>query len=237
MKNKNKTVRRVVAVICICVVLGVSASVVALGINIHILSESGKYIVSTDKAADLQTDCILVLGCGLVDEKTPSPMLADRIDKGIELYKKGASAKLLMSGDHGREGYDEVNVMKARAVNNSVPSEDVFMDHAGFSTYESMYRAKEIFGAKKILIVTQKYHLYRAVYIARSLGLDAWGCASEDIRYAGQLKRGVREAVARCKDYLFVIVKPEPSVLGEKISLVGSGNVTNDENTKNFIAA
>ena len=104
-------------------------------------------------------------------------MLRDRLDEGIALYKAGCAPKILMSGDHGSEYYNEVSVMKNYAIKQGVPSEDIFLDHAGFSTYESMYRARAIFGAEKVVIVTQKYHLTRAVYNAKNLGMDAYGVA------------------------------------------------------------
>ena len=154
-------------------------------------------------------------------------MLEDRLLQGIELYYDGASGKLLMSGDHGREGYDEVNVMKNFAVDRGVPSEDVFMDHAGFSTYESMYRARDIFKAERILIVTQDYHLHRAIYDARALGLNAYGVASNPRTYSGQEYRDLREILARNKDFVFCIFKPEPEYLGEEIPVQGNGNATN----------
>ena len=98
-----------------------------------------------------------------------------------------------MSGDHGKADYDEVNIMKKFAIDKGVESEDIFMDHAGFSTYESIYRAKEIFGAKDIAIVTQKYHLYRALYIANKLGLEAYGVNSDPRRYSGASYRELRQ--------------------------------------------
>ena len=119
--------------------------------------------------------------------------------------------------------------MKQYLIEAGVPSEDIFMDHAGFSTYESMYRARDVFQAKKILIVTQKYHLYRAVYDARALGLDAYGVASDPRSYAGQSYRNLREILARNKDFVFSIVKPEPTYLGEPIPVWGSGDLTNDK--------
>ncbi len=123
-----------------------------------------------------EAGCGLYSGAGLqgAEDGSPSLMLADRLEKGIELYESGASARLLMSGDHGRSEYDEVNTMKAFAVEQGVPSEAVFMDHAGFSTYDSIYRAKDVFQAEKIIVVSQEYHLSRALYIAERLGLDAY---------------------------------------------------------------
>lgn len=154
-------------------------------------------------------------------------MLEDRLLQGIELYKDGVSDKLLMSGDHGRKNYDEVNVMKNFAIDRGIASENVFMDHAGFSTYESMYRARDIFNAEKILIVTQDYHLYRAIYDARRLGLDAYGVASNPRIYSGQIFRDIREILARNKDFVYTIFKPEPTYLGEVIPVWGNGNDTN----------
>ncbi|MBR4018560.1 MAG: YdcF family protein, partial [Clostridia bacterium] len=109
-----------------------------------------------------------------------------------------------------------------------VPSEDVFMDHAGFSTYESIYRAKEVFLAERVLIVTQGYHLYRALYVARSLGLEAEGVAADLRPYRGQRYYDLREVLARCKDFAMCIFKPLPTYLGEAIPVSGSGDLTND---------
>ena len=132
-------------------------------------------IIKNQEYKDLSdVDCIIILGAGVWGDK-PSPMLEDRLLEGINLYKNNVSSKIIMSGDHGREDYDEVNLMKNYAIEKGIPSEDIFMDHAGFSTYETMYRAKEIFKAKKVVIVTQNYHMYRALYDAKKLGLDAYG--------------------------------------------------------------
>ena len=171
-------------------------------------------------------DCILVLGAGVRDDGTPSDMLHDRLRRGVELYHAGAAPKLLMSGDHGRVDYDEVNVMKNYAVETGIASSDVFMDHAGFSTYESLYRARDIFQAKKIIIVTQQYHLHRALYIANALGLEAYGVAANYRDYAGQFKRDIREILARNKDFLTSVIQPKPTHLGEVIPVSGDGDLT-----------
>lgn len=173
-------------------------------------------------------DCILVLGAG-VRGSTPSPMLKERLDASLTLYNKGISDKLLMSGDHGQKDYNEVGVMKEYGIVSGINSENIFMDHAGFSTYDSIYRAKEIFKAKKVVIVTQEYHLYRALYIAKSLGLEAYGFSSDTTTYSGQLKREIREILARDKDLIKSIIKPEPTYLGESLPVSGNGDITNDE--------
>ena len=155
-------------------------------------------------------------------------MLRDRLVRGVELYELGAAPKLLMSGDHGRKDYDEVNTMKAYAIGEGIPSSDVFMDHAGFSTYESMYRAKEVFAADKIIIVSQEYHLYRALYIADKLGLEAYGVAADGDNYGGQTYREIREILARVKDAVYTVFKPKPTYLGDVIPVSGNGDLTND---------
>jgi vancomycin permeability regulator SanA len=208
------------------VILAIIGAAIVLTVNIIMLTATSGRIITTEEAAALDADCILVLGAGVRDDGSPSHMLRDRIDTGLTLYEAAASPKLLMSGDHGRVEYDEVNVMRDRALDAGVPSADIFMDHAGFSTYDSLYRTRDIFGAKKIIIVTQKYHLPRALYIAKSLGLDAYGVSADLNRYYGQLGRDIREAAARAKDMLYCIIKPQPVVLGEPISLSGSGEAT-----------
>ncbi len=212
-----------VLMICVALLSGIGA----LGIDYYVVKSTEKYILAPENAGE-GYDCILVLGCG-VHGDTPSHMLEDRLLQGIELYENGASKKMLMSGDHGKENYDEVNVMKDFAVRRGVSAENIFMDHAGFSTYESMYRAKEIFTAEKILIVTQDYHLHRAIYDARAMGIEAYGVASNPRTYAGQLYRDIREILARNKDFIYCIIKPEPTYLGDEIPVQGNGNVTNDK--------
>ena len=229
MKIKKKTLRRIIAIfLCLCI-LGISAPVV---INAAVTLTTADQIIEPQDAAKIQdVDCILVLGCYVHSDGNPSDMLHDRLQRGVELYELGAAPKLLMSGDHGRTNYDEVAAMKQFAINAGIPSEHIFMDHAGFSTYESIYRAKEIFGAKKILIVTQEYHLYRAIYIANQLGLEAYGVSADYRSYTGQTGRDIREFLARVKDFVTGIFNPEPTYLGETIPIWGNGNLTNDDTT------
>lgn len=220
--------------VSLCILLGLcflGAAAVA-GINLWVTGSVNDNILSQEQAALLDdVDCVVVLGCQVRSDGSPSHMLEDRLKRSVALYQTGAAPKLLMSGDHGRQEYDEVDTMKRYAVDAGVPSADVFMDHAGFSTYETMYRAKEIFGAKKILIVTQQYHLYRALYIARELGLEAYGVSADYRRYSGQLSRDIREILARVKDFGMSIIRPEPTYLGEAIPIGGNGELTHDENS------
>jgi vancomycin permeability regulator SanA len=155
-------------------------------------------------------------------------MLRDRLDKGLALYFAGAAPKLLLSGDNGQEQYDEVNAMKQYVLDAGVPAEDIFLDHAGFSTYESMYRARDIFKAEQVIVITQKYHQYRAIYAARKLGVEAYGVSAVQKAYAGQSYREIREILARTKDFLKLVVQPEPTYLGEAIPISGSGLLSHD---------
>ena len=221
---------RIALAVCLCLaVLGAAA---VFGIDAWVRGSAAPSVLTPEQAALLEdVDCIVVLGCQVKNDGTLSHMLEDRVKRGVALYHDGAAPKLLMSGDHGRENYDEVDAMKRYAVENGVPVADVFMDHAGFSTYETVYRAKEIFGAKKVIIVTQGYHLYRALYIAEQLGLEAWGVAADYRTYSGQTARDIREVLARCKDFAMCILKLEPTYLGETIPISGSGELTHDENS------
>ena len=220
MKRKYKAVIFVV----LGIVLLIGIAVVSLSVYMVKTTEKSIFTADTFKN-DEKADCILILGAGVKDSK-PKPMLRDRLLTGIELYKSGAAEKIIMSGDHGRADYDEVNVMRAFALEQGARAEDIFLDHAGFSTYDSVYRAKHIFGADYIIIVSQKYHLYRALYIAESLGIKAAGVSADLNPYGGQLKRDIREIIARDKDFFKCIIKPEAQIMGDKIPLDGDGSIT-----------
>ena len=223
MKIK-KLIKITVTVVLVTVLLCAAA---VFGVSGYVKLSVKNRIITADEAAKLENvDCIIVLGCQVKGNGKLSLMLTDRMLTAIDLYNAGASEKLLLSGDHSEKYYNEVGAMKNYAVENGVPSEDVFMDHAGLSTYETVYRAKEIFGAKKVIIVTQKYHQYRALYIAKRLGVEAYGVACDRNSYSGQTYRDFREIFARDKDFVKCIYKPEPEYLGDKISLSDSGDLT-----------
>lgn len=220
--NMKKIIKYIIIILIVIIVI-------VLGINFYVkLSTKNQIIKNKDDSKLKDVDCIIVLGAGVWGDK-PSPMLEDRLLEAISLYENNTSSKIIMSGDHGREEYDEVNTMKNFAIEKGVPSENIFMDHAGFSSYESIYRAKEIFGAKKVVIVTQEYHLYRSLYIANRLGIEAYGVASNPRIYGGEAYRELREILARDKDFVKCIYKPKPTYLGDTIPVNGNGDVTNDK--------
>ncbi|MDR1628859.1 MAG: YdcF family protein [Oscillospiraceae bacterium] len=225
MKKLPKKVKKLlIALLIVCLCAGAAPFVV----NGIVVLSAKKYYITPEEAAEKGADCILVLGAWVMSEGVPSHMLEDRILKGIELYDLGASDRILMSGDNGQKNYDEVNTMKDYAIKKGVPKDVIFLDHAGFSTYESMYRAKEIFGVKKLIVVTQEYHLYRAIYIARRLGLEVYGVNSDLRDYQTAAYDNVREFLARCKDFAFCVLKPKPTYLGEPIPIAGSASLTDD---------
>ncbi len=200
---------------------------IVLGINLYVRLSTRKQIIKENEYANLSDiDCIIILGAGIWGDK-PSPMLEDRLLEGIKLYQNNVSDKIIMSGDNGKEEYNEVEIMKNYAKEKGIPSENIFMDHAGFSTYESIYRAKEIFEAKKVVIVTQKYHLYRALYVANQLGLEAYGVGADPRQYVGATYREISEILARDKDFVKCIFKLKPTYLGDTIPVSGNGDVTN----------
>ena len=215
------------------VVLFVAALIFVIATNVYICVTASDRLYApsevSESLSDKKYDCILILGAGVRPDGTPSKMLEERLLCGLELFRAGVAEKIIVSGDNGQENYDEVNPMKAWLVSNGVPSESVFMDHAGFSTYDSVYRARTIFLAHRVCIVSQKYHLYRALYLADALSLDAVGVDAQLVTYSGQGMRELREVAARSKDFISAYFKPKPKYLGKTIPVFGDGNETNDK--------
>ena len=200
-------------------------------INGWVVQQGKSSVVSPESlsATPNAYQCILVLGAGLSADGNPSPMLKDRLDVSISLYESQLAPKLLLSGDHGKKYYDEVNAMLAYCLAQGVPKDDIFLDHAGFSTYESMVRAKEIFRVERALVVTQEYHLYRALYIGQRLGLSVNGVSATLREYQGQSVRDQREFYARNKDFLQTLTWPDPTYLGAPIPITGDSSLSHDQ--------
>lgn len=209
-------------------VLAIAFAVVLVfaGTNAAAILTTQDDIVDQQAAASFDADAIIVLGASVYPDGTPSGILQDRLDDGIALYFAGAAPKIIMSGDNGTESYNECWAMKQYAISQGVPSEDVFCDHAGFSTYETMYRARHVFGADRVVIATQTYHLYRAVYDAQGVGMEAIGVPSDYGEYVNQSWYDFREIFARTKDFFQVLMKTPSTYVGDSISLDQSGDVT-----------
>lgn len=209
-------------------VLAIAFAVVLVfaGTNAAAILTTQDDIVDQQAAASFDADAIIVLGASVYPDGTPSGILQDRLDDGIALYFAGAAPKIIMSGDNGTESYNECWAMKQYAISQGVPSEDVFCDHAGFSTYETMYRARHVFGADRVVIATQTYHLYRAIYDAQGVGMEAIGVPSDYGEYVNQSWYDFREIFARTKDFFQVLMKTPSTYVGDPVSLDQSGDVT-----------
>lgn len=217
----------VLAIICTMAVLAINSSVKRSTEDdiVYVVQDKESTIntVSISGLQEFSADCILVLGAGIKDKETPSPMLKDRLDAGIALYKAGIAPKLLLSGDNGQVEHNEIHVMLNYCLKAGVPESDIFCDHAGFSTYDSMYRASSIFQVQRAIVVTQKYHEYRALYIGKKLGLSVIGVAAEQDQYFGEGYREFREVLARVKDWGKTLLRSAPLLGGEVIPISGSG--------------
>lgn len=228
-KNKKKWHFSLKKLLLIFGLLCLAVAVLFVSVNAHVLRVSSPRLISKEAVGNLENvDCILVLGSSVQPNGTLNRVVRERVDTALTLYESGVSQRLLMSGDHGKVNYDEVNAMKQYCVDKGVNPDVIFLDHAGFNTYDSIYRAKAIFGIQKMIIVSQEYHLYRAVYIANELGIEAYGVPAEQEADTA-LITNLRESVARVKDYFSCAFHIEPTVLGEPIPISGSAKLSDDK--------
>ncbi len=165
----------------------------------------------------------LVLGARVWANGKMSDIFRDRVETGLRLYNQNKVQKILISGDHGRKDYDEVNAAKLYLLERGVLAEDIFLDHAGFDTYDSLYRAKNIFKVTSLIVVTQNFHLPRALYIAKKIKIDACGVSADLHNYIGEKKRNRREVLANIKAWLDILVDSSPTYLGGVINITGDG--------------
>ena len=179
-------------------------------ISLFVKMKTTKYIYD-NLPSSKKYDYIIVLGSAVYNGK-PRAILESRLKKAIDLYQRGIAPKILMTGDHKDDGYNEVEVMKNYAIEHGVAKDDIILDHLGLSTYDSVYRALNLFQIKKAVIVSQKYHLYRSLYIARGLGMDACGVGAENVDDGLQIIREIREILARDKDYIKTLFKVRSSI-------------------------
>ncbi len=225
-QRKNQSVFRKISKTLLLILI--ITAVIIFGINAYMLSTTRSRIKEAGAilADGEQFEAILVLGAGVRNGK-PTALLQDRLDTGIALYKGGAAPKLIVSGDHSSSAYNEVGVMKNYAMEQGVPEEDIFQDHKGYSTYESVMRARKIFRAEKLIFVSQNYHLYRTLYLADRSGIRALAAPSDLHLYKKMPSYQLREAAARCKDFFTGIFQPPYYAGGEEIDLTGDGRITN----------
>ena len=215
--------------IILALVMVIALGIFVFVINYKVVKYARRYMLSENAVDKYNYDAAVVLGASVKKDKTPSLMLQDRLDKAVVLYTSGVVKRVIMTGDHIDDYYNEVNPMKDYAVGKGIDSNNIFLDHYGISTYDSMYRMKEVFSTEKPLIITQDYHLYRAIYIARKLGMDAYGISSNEREYTMQFYYDFRELLARVKDYFKVMKKPTSKYKSSKISLATDGDLTNEK--------
>lgn len=200
--------------------LGIGALLMLVPIGMRLSVASYTY-TSLDTAPE--TEVAIVLGASVV-HGVPSPLLAKRADAALALYRKGKVKKILVTGDNGALSHDEVTPVREYLLDAGVPPQDIFLDHAGFDTYSSMYRARDVFQAHSLTIATQDFHLPRALWIARRLGLPAYGYIAEGGE--SSLRNYLREIPASLKALLEVSIRREPKYLGPAFPLTGDGQAT-----------
>lgn len=217
-------VLKAAAVVVLLVILAVvAANAITVGTtrgNVHTVAQTAE-LLEGDPA-----DAVVVLGASVHADGTPSDILADRLEVAVDLYLEGAARAIIVSGDNRSSHYNESDAMKAFCVEAGVPSEDVYVDHGGVNTYESMYRARHVFGAERIVVATQAYHLYRAMFAADCLGMQAWGVACDKGAYDNQQMYSAREVMARTKDFYAALLRLPVDTAGETVSLNDSGDLT-----------
>ena len=183
-----------------CFIIAIMLVATVMIISMAVVDSTDERVIEVSDLSE-SYDCILVLGAGLQADGSPSHMLEDRLKTAIGAFESGAVDVILMSGDRSGDSYDEPAAMVKYAVENGVDADDILVDNEGFSTYESIIRAKEVYGFDRIVVITQEYHLYRALYIADKNGVEAVGVSSDLRTYRGQSMRDLREILARAKDF------------------------------------
>lgn len=225
MSRKKVFRRRLFRFFLCCLILAALAAAGVLIVDAAVEKTGDRLTV--DLAGIEPADCVIVPGALVYQDRTPSLMLRDRLDMALQIYQSGKTNRILVSGDHGRIEYDEVNVMRQYLIDKGVPPEHIFMDHAGFDTYDTLYRARDIFLVRKAIVVTQTFHLKRALYIGEALGLDLQGVGSDLREYPHSAYYRLREYLARFKAFLDCrVFNAKPVYLGDSIPITGDGRDT-----------
>ena len=214
--------------IILIITLTFSICLVILLINTFYINSFSSLLVYKDVIKVPKKEVGIVLGAFVYSDGTLSGMLKDRCDSAVELYKLGKINKILVTGDHGKKDYDEVNSMKNYLLKFDVKPEDVFTDYAGFDTYDSLYRAKNIFGVESAIVITQKFHLGRSIYIASSLGIETVGFIADRSYYGSTLSNEIREIFSNFKASFELLIGSKPKFLGDKILIDGDGRLSWD---------
>ncbi|RXG15750.1 SanA protein [Leeuwenhoekiella aestuarii] len=192
-------------------------------LSYHIRNETEQFIYD-DINTIPKTYTALVLGASVKSNGELSTMLRDRVESALLLYHRGKVNRFLVSGDNRTTNYNEPVAMKKYLQERGVPEKDIFMDFAGFDTYDSVYRASYIFEVDNAIVVSQRFHLPRAVYIARSMGLNFYGYNGDRREYELESRNRFREVAANVKAWLELLINKEPHFKGDKIPITGKNN-------------
>lgn len=247
MYQHRKKIRKIIILILVIILL-IIASILSVSEHVKTLEEDniiGRYTEDStsksysmyERARDFRPNVIIVPGAAILSDKTPSPILKARLDVAVDLYEKNVAQKILLTGDgdNSQEFYDEISAMLAYIKGRGIPDADIFCDHKGYSTFESMVRAKQVFGIERAIVVSQTFHLPRAIYIGQKMNVKTRGIASDqvgprDIRSGsfkdGKIKIMLRETMARNKDFFLLKLKKIPKFRDEKIDIDGDGTKT-----------
>lgn len=208
-------------------VIGIVAGAAAiLLVNLFIVT-STKSVIKAELEELAEAEVVIILGAGVYQSGELTPILKERVDTAISIYRSGLVKKILVSGDNSTENYNEVVPVWEYLVAAGVPESDIFLDYAGFNTYNTMYRAIAVFEVKSAIIVTQPFHLPRAIFIAESLGMEVEGLAPKNDK--GGLYNSLREIPARIKAFGDVLFRSNPTYLGKVIPITGDGRETLNE--------
>ncbi len=218
--------RRLLNILVFSIIIGL-AGVLILQLHVKRISRE----VITNDVSELKTAYTgIVLGASVKPDKTLSLILQDRVDAALLAYENKKFEKFLLSGDHGEKNYDEVNAMKNYLNDKGVPDEDIFLDHAGFDTYDTMFRARDVFKVENAIIFTQEFHLPRAVYIAKKMGLEAQGYIADNREYPGNSHFARREWLANIKAWIEINIDKSPTYTGRVIPITGKSSLSHDKN-------
>lgn len=211
----------------IALYLAIIGLIAIVSVNYYVKSSTKKNIYYSIKKFP-KNDVGIIFGAGINGDQ-PSKYLKDRLDAGIMLWKAKRINKILLSGDNGRQEYDELTVMKNYCFNHGVDTTKIFIDYAGFDTYSTMYRAKHIFKIKKATLISQEYHLNRAIYIGQKLGIKSAGYSANKGEYLGYNYVCFREYGSIFKSFFDVLRNREPRFLGGEININGESNYSKDD--------
>lgn len=170
-----------------------------------------------------ESQAVMVLGSSVLRNGQMSDIFRDRATMALEVYNSGKARKILVSGDYQANDYDEVGTAKKFLLENGIPAEDIFLDYAGYDTYDSIYRAKYIFKVKTLIISTQSFHLPRALYLARGMGIEAVGITADLREYSLGMHNLLRENAARIKAFYELITNEKSKVTGDPVPITGDG--------------